>query len=194
MKVSVEKPGTPKELVHFGIKGQKWGVRKQRSAKTPLMGLVKKPIVAKTANGDTFTLSPQPPGIISKGLAKVSKNYKKGFETSSYLNIKDKRGKTIGNFQIISKSKDELNLSWIEVDDSARGRGYATAVTKEAIKFAKQQGKKKITLEAVGNSPGGSIHRMAKNLGFKVTKEADPGDLENDLAWGGLTEMELKIK
>lgn len=29
--ISVEKPGSPEELVHFGVKGQKWGVRKQRT-------------------------------------------------------------------------------------------------------------------------------------------------------------------
>ena len=29
MKVSLEKPGFPQELVHFGVKGMKWGVRKQ---------------------------------------------------------------------------------------------------------------------------------------------------------------------
>lgn len=32
MKVSVEKPGTPAELVHHGIKGMKWGVRKDRTS------------------------------------------------------------------------------------------------------------------------------------------------------------------
>jgi hypothetical protein len=30
MKVSLEKPGTPAELVHAGIKGMKWGIRKKR--------------------------------------------------------------------------------------------------------------------------------------------------------------------
>lgn len=30
MRISVEKPGTPAELVHAGIKGMKWGVRKKR--------------------------------------------------------------------------------------------------------------------------------------------------------------------
>ena len=29
MKVSVEKPGTPVELVHVGVKGMRWGVRKR---------------------------------------------------------------------------------------------------------------------------------------------------------------------
>lgn len=28
MKVSLEKPGTPEELMHFGVRGMKWGVRK----------------------------------------------------------------------------------------------------------------------------------------------------------------------
>lgn len=191
MKVSVKKPGTPAELVHYGAKGMKWGVRKQRSTKPPLSGLVKKPIVVKTANGDTFTLSPQPPSAIARGLAKVSKRFKKSYEAGSYLNIQDKSGKTIGNFQIFSRNKDELNLTWIEVHNSARGRGIATAVTKEAITFAKQQGKKKVTLEAVGNSPGGAARRTAENLGFKVTKEGNP---IRDPVWGGLTEMEYIIK
>ena len=30
--ISVEKPGTPEELVHFGVKGMRWGVRKEREA------------------------------------------------------------------------------------------------------------------------------------------------------------------
>lgn len=28
MRYSVEKPGSPAELVHYGVKGMKWGVRK----------------------------------------------------------------------------------------------------------------------------------------------------------------------
>jgi hypothetical protein len=31
MKVSVEKPGTPEELAHHGIKGMKWGVRREQA-------------------------------------------------------------------------------------------------------------------------------------------------------------------
>lgn len=30
MIVSIEKPGTPAELVHYGVKGMKWGVRRKR--------------------------------------------------------------------------------------------------------------------------------------------------------------------
>jgi hypothetical protein len=36
--VSVEKPGTPAELVHHGVKGMKWGVRKERSSSSRVKG------------------------------------------------------------------------------------------------------------------------------------------------------------
>lgn len=41
MIVPLEKPGTPEELIHFGTKGMKWGVRNERSSsnsssKTPM--------------------------------------------------------------------------------------------------------------------------------------------------------------
>lgn len=32
--IPVEKPGTPQELVHFGKKGMKWGVRNLRTSET----------------------------------------------------------------------------------------------------------------------------------------------------------------
>jgi hypothetical protein len=31
--ISTEKPGTPSELVHFGTKGMKWGVRKSQGSR-----------------------------------------------------------------------------------------------------------------------------------------------------------------
>jgi hypothetical protein len=30
--VPLEKPGTPEELIHFGVRGMKWGVRKSQSS------------------------------------------------------------------------------------------------------------------------------------------------------------------
>lgn len=31
--ISTEKPGTPEELVHYGVKGMKWGVKRSRDSK-----------------------------------------------------------------------------------------------------------------------------------------------------------------
>ncbi len=70
MIVPLEKPGTPEELVHFGVKGMRWGVRKERAAN--LHGLISKPIVRKTANGDTFTLYPNKVTKIHKAMAALS--------------------------------------------------------------------------------------------------------------------------
>lgn len=58
--LSVEKPHTPEELVHFGVKGMKWGVRKDRTGsedtstkpqKVPLTSEQKKERAKKVAIG-----------------------------------------------------------------------------------------------------------------------------------------------
>lgn len=62
--ISVEKPGTPKELVHFGTKGMKWGVRNQRTSSPELkrqakISLAKKASpVAEARIGQMLDLSP----------------------------------------------------------------------------------------------------------------------------------------
>lgn len=45
MMVSLEKPGTPKELVHFGVKGMRWGVRREEGTSGKRSG--PKPISAR---------------------------------------------------------------------------------------------------------------------------------------------------
>ena len=34
MIMPLEKPGTPEELIHFGVKGMKWGVRKEQTSES----------------------------------------------------------------------------------------------------------------------------------------------------------------
>jgi hypothetical protein len=33
VKIAIEKPGTPEDLVHVGVKGMKWGVRKSQGTR-----------------------------------------------------------------------------------------------------------------------------------------------------------------
>ncbi len=84
-------------LSHFGKKGMKWGVRNQKDSKPPLRPLITEKVVRKTANGDTFTLTPQPPNKFNKALARVSSNYRKGYENGSWLTVTDSGGKKIGS-------------------------------------------------------------------------------------------------
>jgi hypothetical protein len=48
VRVSLEKPGTPTEIVHFGIKGQKWGVRKEKTSSPELKKQAQTAFRAKT--------------------------------------------------------------------------------------------------------------------------------------------------
>lgn len=190
--ISVEKPGSPAEILeHFGTKGMRWGVRNKDGSKS-LTGLGPNLKVLKTKNGDVFTVSRKPPNPLIKTLARLSKNYRESYNKASYLTIHDKDGKKIGNAQFWLKSKDELYLNWIDVNKSARGRGYATAVVKDTIAQGKHLGVKKVTLEVPGISP--DARHVYEKIGFKVTKEADPEEIKRDPVWGGLTSMEYKYK
>lgn len=174
-------------LAHYGKKGMKWGVRNQ--AKPELTGLVKKPITRKLANGDEITLSSNPPGIIIKARAKLSKNFPKQYNNSAFLTIKDKQGKNIGTASFWKKGKDELYLNWLAIDKSKRGQGYATEVLKASFEYGKANGIKRMVLEVPANAP--DARHIYEKMGFKVTRELTTS--KNDPFWGGLTEMEYKF-
>ncbi len=175
-------------LEHHGVKGMRWGVRRE-SGSSGLKTLGPDKIVLKTKGGDTLTLLKASPTPIHKILAKVSPNYKKAYAEGAFLNIHDKAGKKVGDAQVWKKSDDELYLNWITIKSSARGQGYATAALKAAEKFGSQQGFKKMTLEVPGDAP--DARHIYEKLGFKVTKEISA---QGDDVWGGLTEMEYKFK
>lgn len=190
MIVPLEKPGTPEELIHFGTKGMKWGVRKERASN--LQGLLTKSIIRKTANGDTLTLSPNPPTKLHKTIAALSGKYANHYHTQSYLTIKDKQGKKIGSASLWLKGEGknkELYLNWIQVDKSSRGKGYATVALKAAEEHGKKMGLKRMLLDVPGNAP--DARHIYDKMGFKPTGKVVGN--KKDM-WGGLTEMEYKFK
>jgi GNAT superfamily N-acetyltransferase len=176
-------------LEHYGVKGMHWGVRKDRNS-SPLTNFGPSKIVRKTASGEELTLEKNPPAAIHKALAKLSKTYRRDYANFASLTIRDSSGNSVGSAQVHKKSADELNLVWMTVDKSVRGKGYATATMKAAEDFARQSGVKKMTLEVPGNAP--DARHIYEKHGFKVTKEAD--DADTDPVWGGLTEMEYNIR
>lgn len=174
-------------LEHFGVKGQKWGVINSKRAAN-LHGLVQKPIVRKTANGDTLTLSPNPTNKLHRAIASLSGKYASNYKKQSYLNITDKNGKKIGDASLWVKGEGknkELYLNWIQIDKSARGNGYASVILKSAATHGKAKGFKRLVLEVPGNAP--DARHIYDKMGFKVTGKTS-GNAQD--IWGGLTEME----
>lgn len=173
---------------HYGVKGMRWGVRKDRSAGQPeLRSLGPDSITRTTPSGETLTLSKTPPSRLHKFLANRSKSWRKEYENNASLVITDSSGKRVGEASVSKVNKDELNLVWLGINRSSRGRGYGTTVMKAAADFGRAEGFKKLTLEVPGASP--DARHIYEKLGFKVTKEAES---TNDI-WGGLTEMEYTI-
>ena len=174
-------------LEHFGVKGMRWGIRKDISD-LDLRGVVKEPIVRKTKNGDTFTLTPKPTGAIPRQLAKVSRGFAEKTSNSSHLKITDKDGKKIGDASFWFKGKDDIYLNWIQVKGSARGQGYASAVLQAAAEHGKTTGRKRMVLEVPGNAP--DARHIYEKMGFKPTGvvQGHPKDV-----WGGLTQYEYRF-
>jgi len=95
-------------------------------------------------------------------------------------------GRKIGDAEIFKESDSSLNVVWVGIDESERGHGYATAVMKGIIKYAKKEKYKTVTLEVPGTSP--DARHIYEKLGFIPVEVISEDDV-----WGGLTSMKLKI-
>ena len=177
-------------LLHFGVKGMKWGVRKKRERNPrPNVKTETETLTSKTKYGDTITMAGQPTPKFTMFLASRLKGVRENVRKSDHFKLKDQSGKSVGEMQLYQESKNSINVVWVGVDDSARGRGYAQAAMKAAVKHAQKKGMSKVTLEVPGNSP--DARHIYEKMGFKSTGVVD-GD--SDDMWGGLTHMELKLK
>ncbi len=167
------------ELYHHGIKGMRWGIRKdRRSGATRL----------KTKKGKTFYLSKNNPGMLAKFIGSKFKN-SSNFQNRSFdYTILDDRGSKIGNLFLYDEGNRSLNVNWVNINKKHRGNGYASEVMKNAVRFAKDNGYKKVTLEVPGESP--DARHIYEKLGFKEVRKIT----DDDDVWEGLTAMELNLK
>lgn len=174
-------------LAHHGIKGQKWGVK--NGPPYPLDDSESKllRIDENTRKKVKVSLVQQTPSSISKFIAKFIPSVHENMKNNKNLDI-TVDGKKVGDAEIFRESNDSLNVVWVGVDNSQRGKGYATAAMNGIIKYAKKQNFKQVTLEVPGNSP--DARHIYEKLGFKVTGTV----LDDDPVWDGLTAMTLQLQ
>lgn len=123
-------------------------------------------------------------GIIAQFLARFE--YFRNMQTVDYKIVFIPTNESIGEISLHDDIPEkELNIVWINVDKSQRGKHIATRVLQKIINIFKKAKYHRITLEVPGNSP--DARHIYEKLGFKKFGTiGDPSDY-----WGGLTQMEL---
>src|SRR5687767_11179283 len=154
-------------LAHFGVIGMKWGVRKSKAAvpeKQPKGELV---LEHKFKSGDRLSVYKSPPSFVAKALSRMSKGYAKDVKNYPQFNFHDKTGAKVGEGAFVKNPrKKELYLDWVHVKTKHRGKGYASAAMKGVIKYAQNEGYKKMTLEVPGNAP--DARHIYEKMGFRT--------------------------
>lgn len=176
------------ELYHYGVKGMKWGVRKDRIKNTSIQPPQLQTVVL-SKRGESVELYRNPKSTTAKFLAKVIPGLKDKQDRYTDYSIKDKEGKIVGSISTNMDSDRTLNIAWLCVNNKSEGKGYGQSAMRTIIEHAKRSGFKEMTLEVPTTSP--NARHIYEKLGFKETGEKMIGD-KNDI-WGGLTEMRLEL-
>lgn len=165
------------ELQHHGVKGMKWGVRKDRENGKKIT----------TSKGKTIYLEKDKKTLVAKVLGSLSDTiYTEQSKTRMYT-IRDSNGKKVGDIQTYDTTPKVLNVVWLGVKSNSRGQNIAQSTLKEIINDAIKNGKEKVTLEVPGSSK--DARHIYEKMGFK-----DMGKIsDDDDVWGGLTKMELNL-
>lgn len=183
-------------IAHAGVKGMKWGVRKDRTPSAgsqrvaALKGLGPDKIVRTTPSGETITLSKIPPNGINKLSARMSSKFVDHYNKMASVDILDGNGKKVGGANFAKDGEDSLYLNIIDIQKSARGRGYATQALKAAEQYGKDTGIKRMTLDVPFDAP--DAQHIYTKMGFKETHRETGPEFEGTYG-GGLIGMEYRF-
>lgn len=148
---------TPQDaLAHFGVKGMKWGVRKD---KPPSNGEVV--LTQECKNGTQLTVTRIPPSKSDRAVMGENADLYHAFEFTN------KEGRRVGeaSFYRESKDSDSLELEWIGINREHRSNGYARAALNGVIAYSQDNGIKELNLSATKMG-----QPLYESLGFQMTK------------------------
>ena len=134
------------QLSHHGVKGMKWGIRKDRTSGTSKTDLYKarylketlgpEKLSVKTKHGETLSLHKQPLGGVA---ARVNRAFRqKPGAVATTMHINNKEGKKVGEFQVWREDKHTARGEWLSIDKEQQGRGYSEAAITGLIEASKK--------------------------------------------------------
>jgi len=146
-------------LMHFGVKGMRWGVRKQDEGPTGDLILSK-----ECKNGTQLSIYKQPPPKWVLKEIEKDPSYKEQADLQHTFELRDKSGSKVGSAAFYQASPTKLDLEWIGVQKAHRSNGYARAALEGVMDYSRANG---ITdLEMSATKLGQPLY---ESLGFQRT-------------------------
>jgi len=85
--------------------------------------------------------------------------------------LAERDGELVGCAAIVLRDKQQAQLRWVLVDESARGAGLGKELVSRALRFARDNACSRVILETTDGLP--ESQALYENLGFTVTANSE---------------------
>lgn len=167
------------ELIHYGVKGMKWGVRRSDAELANARGKkkLKEEILDKTVgarqtsvttkSGEIISITKEPPTALAMAVGRMTGRQPPDY--ISTMNINDSSGKKVGSFQIWKEEPGVVRGEWLTVKQSSQGRGYSRAAI-EGLLAAAQKDPEIKTVKMEVPAEAAAARHIYRSLGFESYK------------------------